>query len=144
MAAFLGTGAGATVVVVRTKVVETGSRVCQEVPDDHEFAPADRDDGLLLAASSGDASVAGAEEGGVLAALTALLPRARARPRLPWPVAPLPLVFPALLLTPGANLAQEARWPGVGNPVMSAPISAMMTAAMSWPIPEISLRRSTL
>jgi hypothetical protein len=34
-------------------------------------------------------------------------------------VAPLPLVLPADSLTPGANRAQEVRWPAVGNRPMS-------------------------
>ena len=35
---------------------------------------------------------------------------------------------------PGANFAHDARWAGVGNRVMSMPISAMMTAAAVGPI----------
>jgi hypothetical protein len=47
----------------------------------------------------------------------------------PLPVDPLPFVFPALALIPGANFAHDARCPGVGNLDMSTPISAMITAA---------------
>ena len=43
---------------------------------------------------------------------------------------------------PGANFAHEARWAGVGNRVMSMPISAMMTAAAVGPIPGISSSRA--
>jgi hypothetical protein len=52
------------------------------------------------------------------------------------------LVLPAEELIPGANFAQEARWAGVGNRVMSTPISAMMTAAAVGPIPGISSSRA--
>jgi hypothetical protein len=39
-------------------------------------------------------------------------------------------------------LAQEARWAGVGNRVMSRPISAMKIAAAVGPIPGISSSRA--
>ena len=54
----------------------------------------------------------------------------------------MPLVLPAEELIPGANFAHEARWPGVGNRVMSRPISAMMIAAAVGPIPGISSSRA--
>ena len=62
---------------------------------------------------------------------------------MPCPVEPLPLVLPAEELIPGANFAQEVRWAGVGNRVMSSPISAMMIAAAVGPIPGISSSRAT-
>ena len=77
------------------------------------------------------------------AAPMAASPRIRARYRLPWPVVPLPFFFPADSLTPGANLAQEARCPAVGNRLISVPISAMMTAAAMRPMPGISSSRAT-
>ena len=53
----------AGVVVVGAEVVEAGVGVGEQVPDDDQDGAADRDDGLLLAAASGDAPVAFAEEG---------------------------------------------------------------------------------
>jgi len=44
-------------------------------------------------------------------------------------------------LIPGANFAHEHRCPAVGNRVMSTPISAMMIAAATGPIPGISSSR---
>ena len=44
---------------------------------------------------------------------------------------------------PGENFAHEHRCPAVGNRVMSTPISAMMIAAATGPIPGISSRRRT-
>jgi hypothetical protein len=41
-------------------------------------------------------------------------------------------------LTPGANFAHEARCPGVGNRVMSSPISARIAQAPVGPRPGIS------
>jgi len=41
-------------------------------------------------------------------------------------VALLPFDFPADSFTPGAYLAHDARFPAVGNRVMSTPISAMI------------------
>src|SRR4029450_7101618 len=76
-------------------------------------------------------------------AATAASPSTRARYGLPWPVVALPLVLPADCLTPGANFAQEARWPGVGKRPMSRPISAMITWAAVRPTPQISSSRST-
>jgi hypothetical protein len=55
-------GAAAGVVVVRAEVDEVDRRVGQQVPDDGQDGAADGDEGLLLAASSGQASVAFAEE----------------------------------------------------------------------------------
>ena len=43
--------------------MESGLVVAEEMPDDHQDGSTDRDDGFLLASSSGDASVAFAEEG---------------------------------------------------------------------------------
>ena len=42
----------------------------------------------------------------------------------------------------GDSLAQETRWPGVGNLLISRPISAMMPWAVGRLIPGISSRRS--
>ena len=77
--ALLGCGVDVAVVVVGAEVVEAGVGVGEQVPDDHQDGAADRDDGLLLAASAGDASVAGAEEGVGPAGATAASPRTRAR-----------------------------------------------------------------
>ena len=60
---------------------------------------------------------------------------------VPWPVA-VAFFLPADSLTPGANFAQEARCPAVGNRVMSVPISAMMIAAATRPMPGISSSRA--
>src|SRR3954453_14346442 len=75
--------------------------------------------------------------------MTTASPSARARYRLPCPVKPLPLLLPAEDLMPGENFAHEHRCPAVGNRVMSTPISAMMIAAATGPIPGISSRRCT-
>ena len=50
--------------------------------------------------------------------------------------------FPADSFTPGAYFAQDTRWPEVGNLVISVPISAMMTAAATSPMPVTSSSRS--
>ena len=61
--ALLAVGVDAGVVEVGAEVVEAGVGVGEQVPDDDQDGAADRDDGLLLAAAAGDASVAFAEEG---------------------------------------------------------------------------------
>ncbi len=43
---------------------------------------------------------------------------------------------------PGANFAHEHRCPAVGNRDISIPISAMMAAAATGPMPGISSRRA--
>src|SRR5262245_52224270 len=63
MAAAFGGGRDAFVVVVGSKVLEPGVGVGEEVPDDGQDLSADRDHGLLLAPSAGEAAVAGAGEG---------------------------------------------------------------------------------
>lgn len=63
VAAFLGGGGDASVVVVGSEVFEPCLWVGEQVPDDHQERAADRDEGLLLPAASNDAAVAGAEEG---------------------------------------------------------------------------------
>jgi hypothetical protein len=50
----LGVGAGG--VVVRAEVDELGLVVGEQCPDDDEDGAADRDDGAVVAAASGDAS----------------------------------------------------------------------------------------
>src|SRR3954469_16866292 len=54
-------------------------------------------------------------------------PRVAPSQGLPLPVDP-PFFFPAELLSMGANLAQEARWPAVGKRLMSMPISTGLQA----------------
>ena len=49
--------------------------------------------------------------------------------RLPFRILP-DLCFPALSWLPGQRAAQLARWPALGNALMSTPISAMMTSAV--------------
>jgi hypothetical protein len=61
--ASLGEGVDVAVVVVGAELVEASVGVGEEVPDDHQDRSADGDDGFLLSSSSGQASVAGAEEG---------------------------------------------------------------------------------
>jgi hypothetical protein len=55
---FLAFRAGAVVVEIRTQVVEMSLGIRQQVPDDDQQGPADRDDGFFLAAAPRDASVA--------------------------------------------------------------------------------------
>ena len=74
---------------------------------------------------------------------TAASPSTRARYRLPLPVPLLPFFRPADSLTPGANRAHDARCAGVGNRVMSRPISAMIACAAVTPTPGISSSRVT-
>jgi hypothetical protein len=56
---------------------------------------------------------------------------------LPLPVLP-GLLLPADCLAWGANLAQDTRWPAVGNRAISTPISAMISWAPVVPMPGIS------
>jgi len=49
--------------VVGSEIVEHGLLVTEQVPDDHEDRAANGDDRAFFAASSGDASVAFAQEG---------------------------------------------------------------------------------
>src|SRR5918994_4668208 len=56
-------GVDAGVVEAGAEVTEAGVRVGQQVPDDDQDGPADRDDGLVGAASASDAPVALAKEG---------------------------------------------------------------------------------
>ncbi|MDN5776108.1 MAG: hypothetical protein L0H96_04285 [Humibacillus sp.] len=56
-------GAEQGVVEVGAEINESGLRVVEQVPDDDQDGPADRDEGFLLAAPARDASIAFAEEG---------------------------------------------------------------------------------
>jgi hypothetical protein len=56
--AFLTVWVHTGVVVAGAEVVEPGAVVAQQVPDDDQAGTTYRDDGLLLASASGDASVA--------------------------------------------------------------------------------------
>ncbi|MDN5767540.1 MAG: hypothetical protein L0H78_17200 [Humibacillus sp.] len=56
-------GAEQGVVEVGAEINESGLRVVEQVPDDDQDGPADRDERFLLAASARDASVPFAEEG---------------------------------------------------------------------------------
>jgi hypothetical protein len=103
------------VVEARAEVLVVDGGVGQQVPDDDQDGAADRDDGPLGAAASGDAPVAFPRKVVVRPAATAASPSTRARYGLPCPVVALPLRLPADSLTPGANFAQEARWPGWGS-----------------------------
>ena len=61
--AFAAFGIDTFVVEVRAEVGVAGVGIGQQVPDDHQYGAADGDDGFLLPAPSGDASVAFPEEG---------------------------------------------------------------------------------
>ena len=50
--------------------------------------------------------------------------------------------LPADSFCPGHRPAHEARWPDVGNTLMSTPISARITSALRWPTPGMLSRRS--
>ena len=52
------------------------------------------------------------------------------------------LTRPADSLLPGQVPAQEARWPAVGNRLMSAPVSATITSAVRVSMPGIVQIRS--
>jgi len=73
----------------------------------------------------------------VRAALAAASPRVPPSRGLPWPVVAA-LLRPADWRALGANLAQDTRWPGVGQRDMSAPVSARISGAVVTPIPGIS------
>src|SRR5215472_18053877 len=59
----LALGTGVAWVELRAQVVEAGIGIGQQMPDDDQQRPADRDDGLLRAAASSDPPVALTEEG---------------------------------------------------------------------------------
>src|SRR3954453_13702151 len=61
--ALLGLGVDVPREVVRAEVVEARVRLGEQVPDDDQHGAADRDDGLLLPATSRDPAVALPEEG---------------------------------------------------------------------------------
>ena len=73
----------------------------------------------------------------VRAAEMAASPRVAPGQGLPLPVVP-GLLLPADCRALGAYLAQDTRWPAVGNRVMSTPISAMSSCAPVRPTPVIS------
>jgi hypothetical protein len=58
--ASFGLGVDVAVVVIGAELVEAGVGVGEQVPDDHEDRAADRDNGLHLASSAGNAAVASA------------------------------------------------------------------------------------
>ena len=68
------------------------------------------------------------------AADIAAIPRAPFRQGLPGRVW-VDLTRPADSLLPGQVPAHDARWPALGNLVMSAPVSAMITSATPVEIP---------
>ena len=122
--------------------MESGLVVAEEMPDDHQDGSADRDDGFLLAASSGDPSVAFAEEGVGLAGADGGFTEDPGQVGIAVAGRPVALCRPADSLTPGANRAHEHRCAAVGNRVMSIPISARITQAACCPMPGISSSRA--
>lgn len=131
------------VVVVGSEVAKVGVVVAEQVPGDDQDGSADRDNGSFLAASTRDPAVPLAQEGIGAPRVDSGVAQNPRQVAVPCPVAPLPFLRPADSLTPGAYLAQDERWAGVGKRVMSTPISAMITAAAVAPIPGISARRAT-
>jgi len=88
----LSAGADSGVVEVGAEFAEAGIGVGQQVPDDDEDGAADGDDGFLLSSSSGEASVAGAEEGVGPAGIDRGFAQDAGEVAVPCPVEPLPLV----------------------------------------------------
>ena len=122
------------VVVVGAEVFVTGTGGGQELVVDAHLGVADRDAGFGLAAAAGELAVAGTLAGAGLPAATAVSPVIAPRYLLPL----LCLACPARLpdcLSSGVRPAQEARWAGVGNRVMSAPVSARASSAERRPQP---------
>src|SRR4249919_2962123 len=62
VAASLAVCVDVPVVVIDAEVVKPGVGLSEEMPDDHQHGAASRDDRFVLAASAGEASVAGAKE----------------------------------------------------------------------------------
>jgi hypothetical protein len=135
--AFLAVGLDAAVVEAWAEVGELGGGVGEQVPGDGEYGSADGDDCFLFASSACQAPVAFAEEGGCPSGCDNGLAEDPGEVGLPRPVEPFPLLRPADSLTVGVKRAQDARCPAVGNLPMSVPISAMMTAAATGPMPGI-------
>src|SRR5215207_1265487 len=112
-------GVDAGVVEASTEVVVAQVGVGQQVPDDDQDGAADRDDGAVLAAASGDASVALAQEGVGPPSGHGGLPEDPGQVAVAVAGGVLAFSLAGGLLIPGTNLAQEVRWPGVGKRPMS-------------------------
>src|ERR1035437_5208083 len=103
----------------------------------------DGDQGLEFTDASGQAPVAGAEGGGVLGAVGCHRGDTEGAGE---PVVAVSGVCGFVsftgLVESGATPAQEARCPGVGKRLMSAPVSAMITSATPGPTPGMVSRRA--
>jgi len=108
-------------VVSGPEIAESGVGVGEQMVDDGEYRVAGGDDRLLLAAASGQAPIAGAQEG----------VGARMRSHDAAQSAGQPGIALAAALAHGTwwlwgqNLADDTRWAAEGNRVMSTPVSAM-------------------
>src|SRR4051812_38877036 len=139
----LAFGIGAGGVVVGAEVDELRLIVGEQRPDDHEDGAADRHDGPVLAAPSGDAAVALAEEGVGAGGTDRGLAEHSGEVAVAVPGAGVALLPAGGLAHSGAKRAREARCGGVGKRVMSVPISARINCAAIGPTPGIASSRST-
>lgn len=96
------------VVDIGTEINEAGFEVVEQAPDDDQNGPVNRDDGLLLAASAGDASVASAQQGVGHAGTDSGSAQVPGQVAVAVIGGPLPLARSADSLTPGVNVAQES------------------------------------
>ena len=110
------------------EVAEPGRRVGQQVPDDDEDGPADRALGADAADAAGEAAEPLAEEGVGAGRAERCLGAVALEVGVAVPLAGLALAG-AGLAGDGGEPGQAARWPGVGNRVMSRPVSAMIALA---------------
>lgn len=133
VAGFAG-GVEVASVPVGAEFLVGGVWVVDQVPGDDEYRAGDGDQGFGVASAFDDAAVAGAEEGvGAGGGVDSLTERAL-EPGIAlsgWSRS----VLGSGLDGAGHNLAQETRCSGVGNRLMSAPISARMICAVAGPIP---------
>ena len=94
--------------------MEAAGGVGEQLPGDDEDGPGDRDERFELADASGQATVAGTEEGVGPRAEAAASPSALLRVGLPLPVRPDRLFVPDWMAR-GVSLAQDTRCPQVGK-----------------------------
>jgi hypothetical protein len=135
-------GADALDVEAGSQIGMAGPGVGHQMPDDDQRGTADRDEGLL-ASAVGQTPVTLPRDGVGPARTDGGLAQHPGQAAVAVPGEATALLLAGRPFTPGLSLAQEARGAAVGNPVMSRPIPATMTAAAVAPTPGIATLRST-
>jgi hypothetical protein len=130
------------VVEAGAQVGVAGIGVGQQMPDDDQDRAADRDDGFVLAAAAGDPPAALAEEGIGAGGADRDFAQDPGQAGVAVAGGVLTFLLPGRLADPGGVPGPGGQVTGVGNRLISRPVSARRTAAATGPMPWTSSRRA--